>query len=282
MKKILKQIATHAVADDKIWAFLNGKIIPGVEYAKRKRRSSEEKIIEDIAGVLSAISPKKAVIHGPFAGMVYPEFKSYGSSLVSKVLGCYERELHSVIKKIKSLKYSSIVDIGSAEGYYAVGLGLMFTDARIFAFDTNLDALEFCKKMAEVNGLGDRLETGGFCSPETLAKLPLGTKGLIICDCEGYEKSLFTDDLVASLAEHDLLVETHDYIDIEISHELANRFSKTHEIEWIQSLDDIQKVKTYDYPELKGYSLADRKMLLAEYRPAIMEWMFMTPKHSDF
>ena len=72
MKKILKQIATHAVADDKIWAFLNGKIIPGVEYAKRKRRSSEEKIIEDIAGVLSAISPKKAVIHGPFAGMVYP------------------------------------------------------------------------------------------------------------------------------------------------------------------------------------------------------------------
>jgi precorrin-6B methylase 2 len=279
VKRILKKIATRAVANDKIWSFLNGKIIPAVEYAKRKRRASEEKKIEDISEVLAAISPKRTVIHGPFAGMVYHEFKSFGSSLVSKVLGCYEKELHAVIEKIKSGRYTAIVDIGSAEGYYAVGFGMLFPEAKVYAFDTNPDALNSCKKMAQANGLGDRLEIGGFCSPETLLKLPLGSKALIISDCEGYEKSLFTNEAIVALAEHDLLVETHDYIDIEISQELANRFSRTHQIEWIQSLDDIQKAKTYDFSELSGYSLADRKMLLAEYRPAIMEWMYLSSKN---
>jgi hypothetical protein len=40
-----------------------------------------------------------------------------------KWLGTYELELHSIIKGILRAEYNTIIDIGSAEGYYSVGLG---------------------------------------------------------------------------------------------------------------------------------------------------------------
>ena len=278
MKKYLKKIVSFLVANDVFWAFFLKQIVPFVEYAKRKRRSKEHLIIEHTNDVLRAISPLKTVLHGPFEGMIYPEFRSFGSSLVSKILGCYEKELHPLFERIKNNDYSSIVDIGSAEGYYAIGLARLFPTAEVFAFDTNADALDFCQKMAQANGVEDRLETGGFCTTERLKNLNLGNKALIVSDCEGFEKELFTGQLVDSLSAHDFLVEVHDYIDIEISKNLRQVFSKTHDIVSIQSIDDIQKALTYGYPELRGYCLADRKMLLAEYRPSIMEWFYFSPK----
>ena len=278
MKKYLKKIVSFLVANDGVWAFFSKQIIPFVEYAKRKRRSKDLLVIEHTDEVLHRISPLKTVLHGPFEGMIYLEFRSFGSSLVSKILGCYEKELHPLFERIKNNDYSSIVDIGSAEGYYAIGLARLFPTAEVFAFDTNADALDFCQKMARSNRVEDRLETGGFCTTETLKSLNLGNKALIVSDCEGFEKELFTGQLVDSLSAHDFLVEVHDYIDIEISTNLRQVFSKTHDVFSIQSIDDIQKALTYDCPELEGYCLADRKMLLAEYRPSIMEWFYFSPK----
>jgi hypothetical protein len=37
------------------------------------------------------------------------------------------------------------------------------------------------------------------------------------------------------------------------------------------------KVHTYDYHELRGYNLEQRRRLLAEHRCNIMEWFYMTP-----
>jgi len=278
MKKYLKKIVSFLVANDGVWAFFSQQIVPFVEYAKRKRRAKDQLVIEHTDEVLHRISPSKVVLHGPFKGMMYPEFRSFGSSLVSKILGCYEKELHPLFERIKNNHYSSIVDIGSAEGYYAIGLARVFPTAKVFAFDTNSEALNFCRQMARSNRVEDRLETGGFCTTETLKSLNLGNKALIVSDCEGFEKELFTGQLVDSLSAHDFLIEVHDYIDIEISTNLRQVFSKTHDIFSIQSIDDIKKALTYGYPELRGYCLADRKMLLAEYRPSIMEWFYFSPK----
>jgi len=281
MKKYFKKLVTRAVQNDSFWSFFAKQVLPLVEYAKRKRRSDDQLVIEHTDDVLRAISPSQEVLYGPFKGMIYPEFRSFGSSLVSKILGCYEKELHPLLERIKNNDYSSVVDIGCAEGYYAVGLAKIFPSAKIFAFDTNADALDFCQKMAKANSVEDRLETGGGCSTETLKNLNLGKRALVVCDCEGFEKELFNENLAQFLSDHDILVEVHDYIDIEISTNLRQVFSKTHDIFSIQSIDDIQKALTYDCSELNGYCLADRKMLLAEFRPAIMEWFFLTPKVTE-
>jgi hypothetical protein len=110
-----------------------------------------------------------------------------------------------------------------------------------------------------------------------MRSIPFGSKALIIADCEGYEKTLFSGQTNAILARHDLIVEVHDFIDISISECLRDAFSKTHCVESIKSIDDIEKVHRYHYEQLRKYDTGERRLILAERRPAIMEWLVMTP-----
>src|SRR5262249_54852199 len=158
--------------------------------------------------------------------------------------------------------YTEIVDVGCAEGYYAVGLAMRVPSARVYAYDTYDQATRLCRRMADLNGVGERGITGAFCSPAALRDIPVRGRAVIISDCEGYEKDLFPEDVVPALARHDLLVETHDFIDINISRTIRQRFADTHRVEVFQSIDDIQKAQTYAYDELDGFSLEQRKALL--------------------
>ena len=215
--------------------------------------------------------------HGIFAGMQYPELKSYGSSLFPKLLGSYEKELNPVIEAICKESYSTIVNIGCGEGYYSVGLAMRIPKAIVYAFDTNKEAISLCKQMAELNGVEDRVITGLFCNAKTLMSIPFSGRSLIFSDCEGYEKELFSEEIINALSMHDFLIEIHDFIDISISSIIQQHFNRTHKIEIIQSVDDIKKAQTYHYPEIESYNRVTRRILLGEYRPAIMEWFFLKP-----
>jgi hypothetical protein len=213
--------------------------------------------------------------------MCYAECMSVGSTLIPKLLGSYERELELVIRDICSFPYTEIVDIGCAEGYYAVGLALQIKNAQVFAYDTSEKAIRLCNSMARLNNVSERVVTGSFCDASTLRAIPFTGKALIISDCEGFEKELFTEDVVPLLANHDLLIEIHDFVDIETSSIIRRRFQNSHTITSIRSIDDIFKAHSYTYDELIPYDLATRKALLAEGRPSIMEWFYMKPRQTD-
>jgi hypothetical protein len=218
------------------------------------------------------------VAGGPFRGMRYPSGQSYGSALLPKLLGSYESELHPVLEAMLTNEHTAIVDIGCAEGYYAVGLGLRAAQADVYAFDTSPDARTLCSDMAALNGLDGRVRIGGLCDQALLKSIPLGSKALIISDCEGYEGKLFTSEVAELLARHDLIIETHDFIDIDISSRLRDIFTKTHLVQSIKSTDDIEKAHTYRYSQLDRYDTNTRRLIVGERRPAIMEWLAMTPK----
>ena len=79
-------------------------------------------------------------------------------------------------------------------------------------------------------------------------------------------------------ARHDLLIELHDFIYPNLSSEIRARFEATHEIAVIQSIDDTDKARTYQYEELNGYDFQTRKLLLGEVRPGTMNWFYLTPR----
>jgi FkbM family methyltransferase len=54
------------------------------------------------------------------------------------------------------------VDIGAAEGYYAVGLARSKPDARIVCFEAHKPAHYLLKHLATLNGLQNRIELQGF------------------------------------------------------------------------------------------------------------------------
>jgi hypothetical protein len=285
MKSLLKWALGKAVGHDSAWRLVNTTLVRASDYAKIRRLELRGR--EPTAGelfvldALRSVSPDLVVRNGPFKGMRYPQGKSLGSTLAPKLLGSYESELDSVMEEICSKRYTEIIDIGCAEGYYAVGLAMRVRHATIYAFDTNEEAIAACLAMARANGVADRIVPGTFCDAEALKGVPFTGRALVISDCEGYEKQLFTPDLVPYLAQHDLLIEVHDFIDIEISQVVRKRFQDSHDISTIRSVDDITKAHSYRYPELEGYSLAQKRQLLAEGRPSIMEWLYMTPRRTQ-
>lgn len=219
------------------------------------------------------------VKHGPFEGMKYPEEKAIGSSLAPKLIGSYERELHPVIDKICSIPYDTIINIGCGEGYYAVGLAMKIPTSKVFTYDIDPEASRLCASMAEINKVSDRVEVHTRKYDQTL--LPVSKKGLIICDCEGGEQELFTEDFGSQLAHWDLIVEAHDFVTKEeTSKYLQQLFKSTHDIEVVKSISDNEKSEKYIYPELENCDKGWVRGVFAENRPVIMEWVVAFAKGS--
>ena len=61
------------------------------------------------------------VFSGPFKGMQFID-ESFENAFIPKILGIYERELHPAVEAAIALTPRLVVDIGTAEGYYAVGI----------------------------------------------------------------------------------------------------------------------------------------------------------------
>lgn len=286
MKKILKKTILRTIKNDFVWNALNQTVLRASQFTEIERNKYERecgKAIQQgiIFDEIKKVFPDLVVKHGTFAGMKYPKMESVGSALFPKLLGSYEKELEPLFEEICRKSYTEIVDVGCAEGYYAVGLAVKIPTAKVFAYDTNEEAISLCRQMAELNGVGERVETRDFCDAKELQNIKFTEKALIVSDCEGYEKELFTKETAAALRNHDLLIETHDFIDITISDRIRELFETTHNIKVIESIDDIKKARTYDYPEIRGYDLATKKELLAEHRPSIMEWFFLESKNAS-
>src|SRR5436305_1529663 len=92
---------------------------------------------------------------GPFAGMTMLRAVADGS-YTAKLLGCYERELHGLIRRLVRTRYRTVVNVGCAEGYYAVGLARRMPAATVHAHDTDPEARRLCRRLARANGLGTR------------------------------------------------------------------------------------------------------------------------------
>lgn len=231
--------------------------------------------------VIKELFPDLTVAGGPFKGMRYPTWQSLGSAFLPKLLGSYESELHPVLDVMLHRRYSTVVDIGCGEGYYAVGIALRLPEAQVYAFDTDSRARQLCARMAELNGVAGRVHIGGLCDKEMLRSLPFASRTLIISDCEGYEGSLFDSRMAEFLAKCDLVIETHDFIDIELSRKMREAFSNTHNIRSINSTHDIAKAHACNCRELEKYTLQEKRLILAEWRPSIMEWLVMTSKQES-
>lgn len=278
MKKILKNIVISLLKVDWI-GNLSKKISIGAWQVAYQRRLIEQKRVEDTSGnTILNLFESKVVLNGPFKGLKYPTLRSKSSSLYSKLLGSYEAELHTVFQNAIDKKYDQIIDIGCAEGYYAVGLALKIHDAKIYAFDIDSEALDLTKKMAKENNVSERVFVDKECSAETLANFKFSNNSLIISDCEGYERFLFNETNINNLLHTDLIIETHDFVNINISTNLEKLFSKTHDIKVISSLSDYQKAKYYKYPEVDNLSLETKYQIFEEGRGGTDEWLIISAK----
>jgi hypothetical protein len=218
---------------------------------------------------------------GPFAGMRYVD-RSVGSCFIPKLLGTYERELAPKVEWICRRQPKLIIDIGAAEGYYAMGLAMRIPEARVVAFELEAMGQGALRQMAALNGVADRLSVRGRCGREDLAAALEGDPGaVVICDVEGDEEALLDPEEVPGLRHATLLVETHEFLRRGITDELCRRFARSHRIERIWQ----QPRSRAEFPwRTLGTMLLPVAYLdwaVSEWRPERMSWLWMTPKASD-
>lgn len=217
------------------------------------------------------------VKHGPFAGMDYLEGEERTSGdLVAKLVGTYEQELHPVIEAWVSGQPEMFIDVGSAEGYYAVGMARAVPGATVYAFEMDDAARGRCAQLAELNGVGERVVMLGECTAESLAELPAG-RAVLLSDCEGAELVVLDPQRTPALARWPMLVELHDFIDPSISAEIARRFEPTHEVEIIGG----RERSAAGLQELSFMGRRQLQAVLSERRPGPMQWARLTPRSAE-
>ena len=217
------------------------------------------------------------VAAGPFRGMRILAESGWGDGdITPKLLGVYEQELHAAILEASTQQYGAVVNIGSAEGYYVIGLAMICRPAPFYAFEISEGARSILARNASLNGVGERIQMRAACGPPDLVALARQHgRLLIVCDCEGYEMPLFSDpEVVASLRDSDVIVECHDFIDPACTPTVLGKLWRTHHINIIYSGGrDPGSI-----PMLARYSDVERWTAICENRPSLMNWLICRPR----
>jgi SAM-dependent methyltransferase len=208
--------------------------------------------------------------HGPFAGMHYAVAASEGAA-APRMLGLYEHALAPVIEEIVARAYPLVVDVGCAEGYYAVGLARRMPGSRVIARDMDPAAREACAALARANGVSHRIEVGGLFGAADF-DIAMTADTVVICDIEGAEDALLDPETAPGLLHADIHVEAHDCFRPGLADRLTERFAPSHEVrrigrslafdglpDWMESLSDL-----------------DRLLALWEWRAGPTPWLWMT------
>lgn len=214
------------------------------------------------------------VLSGPFTGMKYYDRIVWGA-ITPKWVGSYEQQLHTIINKIIGIQYDKVIDIGAAEGYYAVGLALRSPQSQVICYDIDPIARRRQFQLSTLNVVKN-MKICRYCTHQNLAA-DIQDESVVICDIEGYEVVLLDPAKCPELIRADILVEIYNFEDKgveDVRSLLESRFSETHTI---KSFD----IADYNLGSLKNISplakLPDSILLEAvnEHRSYSQCWLWM-------
>lgn len=208
---------------------------------------------------------------GPFKGMAY--MGATEGALIARLLGVYEDELHPHLDRMAQAGLDAVVDVGCAEGYYAVGLARMMPDVTVHAHDISPVARTACAALAEKNGVAGRVVVGGAFQPEDFQAFA-GRRTLVMVDTEGAELDILDPARGPALKDMWIIVETHDGFTPGALDALTERFAATHEVVRVDT-----QPKVFDMPWwLKQLGHLDQLLAAWEWRLFPTPWLVMTPK----
>ena len=211
------------------------------------------------------------VASGPFSGTrLRPEW-----SELPKFLGTYKSPLHPYLHKIiTDTAYDQVLNIGCAEGYYAVGIATAIPRSLVKAFDIDLVQRQRCKDNAILNGLADRVKIERAFNGELFNSFTQ-ERVLVICDIEGHEAALLDPARYEGLKRLDMIVELHEHSRPDIVDLFSERFSISHEITYVprQLLADLAPIEKLFDTEM------DQLAAIYENRVGRTSWMVLFSRH---
>jgi len=218
------------------------------------------------------------VVSGPFAGIVLDLSPVSQRHLLSYLLGTTELEIRLAVERIVARGYGTILNIGAADGYYAIGFAVRSPGTRIVAYEAKQDLHPALARIARLNGVAERIDIRGLCDRDELRRaLRRDPDALVLMDIEGAEMAVLDPRAVPELAAADVLVETHDVFAPGCTEALIARFSPTHHIERYRQRPRVLADYPRDFlPRLSRFAPRLAVALLDERRVGTQEWLHMT------
>jgi hypothetical protein len=220
-------------------------------------------------------------VAGPFRGMRLELSPLSSRHLLGYILGSQELELRPAIDAIVERGYRTILNVGAADGYYAVGLARRSPHARVEAFEALSELHPVIARTAAANGVADRVAIRGACTASQLRARLDAAEGptLVLMDIEGGEVDLLDPNTVPELAGADILVETHDAFVADATATLLRRFHETHGITCYTARPRVLNDFPPDFlPRLRRWFPSLAVELMNERRTGRQRWLLLTAK----
>jgi hypothetical protein len=217
------------------------------------------------------------VQYGPFAGMHLNRETWWGAEdLGSQCFGLYEKELLDLIDSGE--QWDTFIDIGAADGYYAVGMLLAGKASKVICFETSEHGQRAIDENWKLNGAIGDLEIHGTADELSLRSecSNLSEKTLVMVDIEGFEFDLLTAPVLDALCRCEIILEVHNWVDdFELKYRsLLERLDTYFDIRIIERVDRT----TANLLELRDFTDDNRMLVVSERRPCLMRFLHMTPK----
>jgi hypothetical protein len=182
-----------------------------------------------------------------------------------------------VWERISQRPIKTVIDVGAAEGYLAVGAALLFPRSHVIAYEAMAGDREAMARLAAFNGVANRVRCEGFCDGEqlTAALTRAEIETLVIMDIEGGELELLDPGRIPALRSSTILVETHDFKVQGCVRNIIDRFEKTHAIEKVSSRPRRRQDIPFWLPSLLSKWFIDAS---SDFRSGEQEWLYMVPR----
>jgi len=218
------------------------------------------------------------VSYGPFSGLQLQWNSSWGAkSRSTMLLGIYEIEvLRELI--ITSKNYRYFIDIGAADGYYALGAIFGGYFEKSFCYEASQNGREVIKGNAELNGLADLVVIRGKASSDFFHDFQDDVRddSVVLVDIEGGEFQLLSNEALFAFRKSIIIIEIHDWM-------VSNGQSKLLELESrARRYFNIKKLQTgarepAAFEELVEVTDSERWLVCSESREMLQTWWVLNP-----
>jgi hypothetical protein len=238
--------------------------------SERKSRVSKE-MFEYCNGVVK---------YGPFTGLKLTSNTWWGGNdLGSMCFGLYEKELLDFLNSKYIENRDIFIDIGAADGYYAIGLLLSKRVKSALCFELTRHGRDTINLNWNLNDRPGAIEIKGdvFTDFKNSVSNIDFKKTTVLIDIEGAEFSFLNNEILKILQNAVVAIEIHNWIPnfIDLYSEFLKNASGFFDIEILTR----HERETLIFDELLSLTDDNRLLLTSESRPCVMRFLVLKPKN---
>ena len=219
------------------------------------------------------------VTYGAFKGLRLNRHTWWGGAdLGAQCLGIYEKHILDFISSAGP--FSTFLDIGAADGFYAVGMLYSRYAAKTICFETSKKGRDAIKKNWIANNSVGELEIHGEADGLSIEKVAnqLTFPAFVLLDIEGGEFELLSPRVISLLRHCDVIIEVHSWVtDFPAKYQRLLTDLYVHfEVEVLaHAVRDVDSI-----PLLATYPDDNRLLVASEGRPYLMRFLRLVPRIS--